>query len=211
MFHLAVPLYVVLPSHEVPQEVTPIHEVHLIGDEETQVLGRSRQVTFFIYAAHPVLVGLGVPPRVHTREIHILLIQIFNVVAYDFVLLFSRISRRTINRFPLLLLRNQVFTYGLPIHFAAIRRTIEKWCVSILLAVQVATNGKNIAWCILTHRHIGIRPDEDDTITAIACQYHQHTGQRQFEHSPLHFIIGNDKCACHQDDIDNESCVVRTT
>ena len=134
--------------------------------------------------------------RVHSGEIHVLLIQIFDVVAYHFVVLFSRISRWTINRLPFQLLWDKIFTHRFSFYFAAICRTIEKWGVTILFAVQVTAQSENVAWRIFAHRHIGIRPDKDNTVTTITGHYHQQTGKRQFEHSPLHLIICKNECSC---------------
>ena len=38
VFHLSVTLDVVLTAGEVPHEVAPVHEVTLVGEEETDVL-----------------------------------------------------------------------------------------------------------------------------------------------------------------------------
>ena len=52
-------LNVVLSPHEVPQEITPVHEVHLIGKEEAQILCSSGYAVLLFDTTHPVLVGLG--------------------------------------------------------------------------------------------------------------------------------------------------------
>ena len=210
MLHLSVALDVVLPSHEVPEEVTPIHEVHLIREEEAQVLGHGRQIPIFHDTAHPVLVGLGVALGVHAREVHVVLIQIFNVVADDLVLLFGGVCRRTIDGLTLSLLRHQILAFWFIIQFTTVGGSVEEWCVSILLTVQVTAQGEDVAWRILAHRHVGIRTDKDDTITAVACQYHQQTGQRQLEHPTPYLIIAYHEHPCQQKDVDDESGIVRT-
>ena len=211
MFHLAMPLDIVLSSHEVPQEVAPVHEVYLIGDEEAQVLGKGGQIPFLPDSTHPILIGLGMPPRVHTGKKHIFFIQIFDVVTNHLVFLFSRISRGTVNSLSFLVLRNQILTFGFTVQFAAICRAVKERSISILFAVQIAAQGENVAWCILTHRRIGIGADKDNAITAISCQYHHDAGQRQFKYPPFYLIIGYNDRRCQQDDVYDESCVVGAT
>ena len=98
MLHLTIALDVVLPSHEVPKEIPPIHEIQLIGNEETQVLSSCRQVPFLLHSAqfptfrrrpvaHPVFVGLGMALGVHAGKEHVFIILVFYIVAYDGVFL----------------------------------------------------------------------------------------------------------------------------
>ena len=176
MFHLSVPLNVVLPTYEIPEEVTPVHEVHLISQEEAQVLCHRRHTILLLYATHPILVGLSMAQRMHTGEQHIVLIHIVIIVSHHLVFLLHRVGHRTVNGFAFLLFRHQIITFWLTVYFAAIRWTIEERRLTILLAVQIAAKGKDVVRGILTHRRTGIGPDEDNAITAIACQYHQHTG-----------------------------------
>ena len=78
---------------------------------------------------------------------------------------------------------------GLIVQFAGVSLPIEQWCLAVLLTVQIAGQGGNVARRILAHRWIGIGPDEDDSIAAVAHQNHQQACQREFVPSSLHFII----------------------
>ena len=94
-FQVAIALDVVLVSREVPHEVSPVHEVALIGQEEADVLqlggnlhrdrlsaavvGHIRTV----HATHPVFIGLRVGTTVHAWEEHILGIYVFIFVRND--------------------------------------------------------------------------------------------------------------------------------
>ena len=100
VLQFAVTLQVVLTSRKVPHEVAPIHEVALIGDEESQILNlcwsphgnhlatavelRLRAVD----ASHPALVGITVCRAVHTGEQHVLSIDIFVFGTYYKVFVF---------------------------------------------------------------------------------------------------------------------------
>ena len=176
MFHLSVPLNVVLPPYEIPEEVTPVHEVYLISQEEAQVLCHRRHTILLLYATHPILVGLSMAQRMHTGEQHIVLIHIVIIVSHHLVFLLRRVGHRAIDGLALLLFRHQVITFWLTVYFAAIRWTIEERRLAVLLAVQIAAKGKDVVRGVLTHRRTGIGSDKDDAIAAITCQYHQHTG-----------------------------------
>ena len=89
ILYLSMSLNIILPAGEVPQEVTPVHEVQLIGEEETQVLGKRRLHYRFGFSTlvvlhrlpfnlSPFLIGLHMSPirTVHTWEQHIQLIYI---------------------------------------------------------------------------------------------------------------------------------------
>ena len=67
MLYLTLSLDVVLPSHKVPKEIAPVHEVHLIGQEIAQVLTLGRHAVMRLDVAHPTLVGIGVVHRIDAR------------------------------------------------------------------------------------------------------------------------------------------------
>ena len=106
MFYLAISLDIVLTTNEVPQEIAPIHEVYLIGQEETQILGHCGYAILFLDSSHPVFIGLGMTCRMHTREIHVVLIHIVDVVAHDFVSLLCRVGHGAIDGFAFFLYRH---------------------------------------------------------------------------------------------------------
>ena len=211
MFHLAVALNVVLPTHEIPQEIAPVHEIHLIGDEEAQVFECRRPSALSSADTHPLFVCFGMPLTVHARKPHIVLVQIFNVVADNVVVRLPGVGRRPVDRFSLLMPCHHIVALWLVIQFTAIGRSIEKRGVAILFAVQIAAQRKNVAGRILAHRRLGIGSDENHPVAAVACQHQQQTGHRQFQHPPLHLIIYNNEYHRQQNDIDDEPRVVRTT
>jgi len=95
VFQFAVSLYLILSSCEVPHKVSPVHEVTLIGEEESQVFQLCRHlhrygiaVTPVVHhgrtfdAAHPSLVRAGMSCIPHTREEHVLGIFVFVIGAH---------------------------------------------------------------------------------------------------------------------------------
>ena len=94
MLQFAITLQVVLTSCEVPHEIAPVHEVALIGKEESDVLQHcgnfhvdhlAATVVWHqcaLNTAHPTLVGCGMGRAVHTWEKHILCILILILGAH---------------------------------------------------------------------------------------------------------------------------------
>ena len=109
----------------------------MIGQKEAQVLSHRGYAILLLYASQPILISLGVACRMHTREIHVVLIHIVDIVAHDFVRLLRRVGHRTIDGFPFFLYRHQIITLCLTIQLAAIGRTVEKRRLAILLTVQI--------------------------------------------------------------------------
>ena len=95
------------------------------------------------------------------------------------IFLFRTVGRRAIDGSSLLQLRHQIVAFRLAIYFTAIGWTIEKGHVAILLTTQIAAQCKDIARIVFVHRYLSIGTDEDHAIAAIACQYHDQTGQRR--------------------------------
>ena len=71
MFYFSGALYVVLPSGKVPHEVTPVHEVQLVGEEELDILPLGGHIYHYHFPAlvvrhviafdvYPLLVERGV-------------------------------------------------------------------------------------------------------------------------------------------------------
>ena len=151
------------------------------------------------------------PLTVHAREPHIVLVEIFNVVADNVVVRLPGVGRRPVDRFPLLMPCHHIVALWFVVQFTAIGRSIEKRGVAILFAVQIAAQRKNVTGRILAHRRLGIGSDEDYPIAAVACQHQQQTSHRQFQHPPLHLIIYNNEYRRQQNDIDDEPRVVGAT
>ena len=88
MFHFAIALNVILSTSEVPHEVAPVHEIHLIREEESEVVHLcghfsseairlslifSRNIySLRFHTTEPFVVEAGVLARVHAREEHLL-------------------------------------------------------------------------------------------------------------------------------------------
>ena len=125
MFHLTVTLDIILPSHKVPQEITPIHEIDLVTEEETQILKGSWQIAILLAPAHPVFVGLSMSLRVHSREEHIILEYVLDIVSHHLIFLFCRVGRWAIDCPSLQLFEHHVITLDLIVRLTAIGRTIE--------------------------------------------------------------------------------------
>ncbi len=87
-------LYVILAAGEIPHEITPVHEVHLITEEELQILQLGGYDCLLLVAAGIIDIGLALDssspvlvvldmltvPAVHTREEHVLCIDIVTLV-----------------------------------------------------------------------------------------------------------------------------------
>ena len=51
VFNFSATLYVVLPSGKVPHEITPVHEVQLVGEEEFDIFPLVRHVHHYHFSA----------------------------------------------------------------------------------------------------------------------------------------------------------------
>ena len=100
MLELAVALDIILTAGEVPHEVTPVHEVALVREEEPEVLNLCRHLhrhllpaavvrhLCAVYTTHPRLIVLGMAGVVHTREDHVLRVDILVFVCDNEVRVF---------------------------------------------------------------------------------------------------------------------------
>ena len=176
--HLAISLNIVLPTGEIPHEVTPIHEIHLIAEEETQVFPKSRfhgslrLPTIIIthrFPLHlcPLLIGFDVArvTAVHTREKHIQLIHILIllIIAGDIIPVF--LFRVFLDypapcRFALLGDRDAISALILALHFRNVGLSIQQRRLPILLTRQISAQRENIARCILVHRRVCRCPNQ---------------------------------------------------
>ena len=203
MLNLAMSLNIVLPSDKVPEEVAPIHEIHLISQKEAQILAHCWHAVPLLYSVHPLFVSLGMTGRIHSWKFHVILVNRLRVVANNIVLILRRIGRWSVDG-------SALFVLSLIVNLATISRAIEKRSVSVLLTIQVTSQRKDISGRILAHRRIGISPNEDDSVTAVACQYHQKASQRQLQNPPPNPIICKDERSRQQNNIEDESCIIRT-
>ena len=90
MLSLAMALYVILSAYEVPQEVSPVHVVYLVVDEERKVVQlcrhgypaasvlRGNGVAYLV--SYPFFVVVFVVGAVHAGEQHVLCSQVLLVV-----------------------------------------------------------------------------------------------------------------------------------
>ena len=188
----AVALQVVLPAGKVPHEITPVHIVHLIGQEETNVFhkrghlhslrtGRClHRLVGLVHAAHPRLILRSVSLVVHSRKEHVGLVLgriIFRLQIP--VLVFGRLLRRTVialGHNPVIiisLLSLLVFIGG------SILLPVKQRTVSILLPAQIGCQQKHIVGSIFIERRISCGTYHDDRIRRIAYEHHhdaQHGG-----------------------------------
>ena len=88
MLQLSIALQVVLASCEVPHEISPVHEVALVGEEESDVFQLCRHLHAYhlsaavvrhivaINSSHPALVCPRMCRAIHTWEEHVLSILV---------------------------------------------------------------------------------------------------------------------------------------
>ena len=178
VLYLSMSLNIILTTGEVPQEVTPVHEVQLIGEEETQVFGKGRLHHRFGLAAlvelHrlpldlcPLLVGLHMAAirAVHTREQHIQFVHIliFGVMTRYIVPVFLIrifLADACPYRIAFLRISHAGTPFALPLDFRNVGLSVQQRGLSVLLAGQVSTQRKDILRRVLVHRGISRRTDQ---------------------------------------------------
>ena len=176
MFQFSITLNVVLPTCKVPHEVSPIHEVALVGEEELDILKLVRNLhqdilatavirhfcTF--YAAHPFLVRLCMTSIIHSWEEHVLGIFVLVLMAHDEVRILF------VSRSFLLALPNgsSLFHDGathvaflFKFHLRSKSLSVEEWTVAILVTAKIITQSKDILWRVLVHRWVSRRANHD--------------------------------------------------
>ncbi len=209
MLRLAVALDVVLPSGEVPQEVAPVHEVHLVREEVAQVLAEGGQIAALLHAAHPRLVAGVVQRVVHTGEEHVLGIVVLRLVAHHVVTRHARLRRAAVNRRTLVRAGHHVVALLLVVQLAGVGTAVEQRGVAVLLAGQVAAQGEDVVRRVLVHRRIGARADKDNAVATVAQQYHAEAEQRRAYHSPSRPHHGHGKPHGQQRDEAEHTALVR--
>ena len=139
VFEFAVALKIVLTSGEVPHKVAPVHEVALIGEEETDVFklcwhlngnvlaASVVHLLVAFYTSHPTLVGSGMRRAVHTREEHVLSILVVVFCADDEVRVFL-----FFRRFLLALINGSAFLSHWSAHVALFTEShLRGVCLSV--------------------------------------------------------------------------------
>ena len=158
-------LYVVLTACKVPQEVSPIHMVELIVEEELHILSKSGLLGS--RSTRPFAVGRDVIGLIamHTGEEHLrtalIYVRLFLAGYYIAVALFGRCL------YYLLVYIFALFYLGFAIDTFYFRHkclTIQQRRFAILLAVEVTAECKNIFGRVLIHRCIGGRAYEYECI-----------------------------------------------
>ena len=165
MFEFTVTLDVVLTSCEVPQEITPVHEVHLIRHEKFQVLSKCRNMDspllivrishgFLIHISQPSLVQTGILGAVDAREEHALVawIDILNLAIHGYVLVFLvsvLFLLSHVFRSPFIDFVHHLFLVNF--WLGSVGRAIEQRTVAILLTTKVFCQREHILWRVLIH------------------------------------------------------------
>ena len=190
---VAVGLQIVLPSCEVPHEVAPIHEVHLVAEEESQVLAEggailclllSAVVIAHAFALHlcPLFVCLHMARLrgVHAREEHHELVHedIGSLVSGYYIAVFLSLHFRcgSILCMPLFLHGNTHITFHLQFHGGVVGLSVEERTVAVLLTVEVVFQREDIIGRVLVHRRLCRGADNQSRITAVADEnnrYHE--------------------------------------
>ena len=188
-------LYVVLATGEVPHEITPVHEVQLIGKEIAQVLAKGRlhhrrglatsveldRRTLYL---RPFLVGVDVV-RVateHTGEEHVQLVHvlIFRLITGDIItilLVLVLLDDTAPGRLALLADRHAHAILVLAFNLRDVGLSVDQWCLTILLAGQISTQGEDIARRVLVHRRIRRRANQRQRVRGITDHDHHERDQ----------------------------------
>ena len=158
VFYFSATLNVVLASGEVPHEVTPVHEVQLVGEEELDVLPLGRHIHHDHFSAlvvrhvmsldvNPLLVERGVRGTVHTREKHILCVFILDTSGeFDIRVFFVRRSLflADILAACFRLAGNTITVFYVECHFGGESRAVEQRACAILLTTEVFAQREDI-------------------------------------------------------------------
>ena len=182
-------LEVILTTSEVPHEVTPIHKVYLITKEEAEVLTKSWAIIRFCLSAvviahflafniRPRLVGIHMVllSRVHTWEEHLKLVHVFvaRLVPSYHIAVFLPSWCRSILRMTLLLYRYTHIALHIKFHRSIVCLSVEQWCITILLTVEVVFQREDIIRRVLIHWRICRRTNHNRCIASIANHHHSH-------------------------------------
>ena len=196
VLHLALSLQVVLPTAEIPHEVTPVHEVALIGEEESQVLPLRRHLHHHLLtsvvvghhapadATHPALVGIGLLRVPHAGEQHVLgvdhaVLRLGYVVGVALVGMLGALRPTIVDGRALLHLHLQHLRtgHGFPLWLRRVGLPVEERSLSVLVARQIGGKREDVLGRVLVHRRVGSRAYQDDGIAAVADDEHEQAQQ----------------------------------
>ena len=208
MLQFAMSLYIILTTGKIPHEVAPVHEVHLIGPEEVEVLHHGGYLyglalTNIVYGnvlafdtSHPFFVVTLVAFGMHTREEHVVGIDILLLVVDDFITVwfFLRFLFHTLVLWRTLYKRRHIIlSLYFHLHWRRIGLAIEQGAVAILVASQITSQSEDILGRVLIHGSVGLGTDNNYCIGRIANHNHQQTEQgsvHQSGRNPVDAILG---------------------
>ena len=143
---LSVTLHVILASHEVPEEVSPVHVVQLVVHEECEVIQLRRHCdpalavlrrNGVLYASCPVLVILLVSRTPHAWEQHVLCEYILRVVLQNLVLaVVAYVYGAGLHLYGLAVL--------VALHLGVETLSVEERACTVLLTVQVYAKREDV-------------------------------------------------------------------
>ena len=184
-------LNVVLATCEVPHEVAPVHEIHLIGQEEADVfqlrrhgnghfvaVGRLHVAFIHFNVAHPLLILSSVTCAPHSREEHGEFGRIVHANGFfNFFILVGFIGRClffALGAHALLVFDG---TGGVSLPLRAVCLTLEERIGTILFTSHVGAEGEDVFGRVLVHRRVLRGADDDDGVGRVANHQHQHAEQ----------------------------------
>ena len=200
-------LDVALASYEIPQEVPPVHEVHLIGEKEFQVLCERRHGNRFIaerdltsFDLHPVLVSLDVGRffRVHARK-------------EEFELRIVFVSAQRLRRFVFPAVSLVIGRF----FFVSYRRrrivgTFDQRSCAVLVAVQQRQQPVGVVRRVAVHRRVRRRPDHDRSVRTVSEDHYGHAQQNRVGQH-LSFFMRKINAPCQRgeqrESVDRDSAV----
>ena len=191
-------LHVVLPPAEVPHEVAPIHPVALIGEEEAQVLPRrghlhrhhfaAAVVDFHppLYSSHPCFIAFGMSAAPHAWEEHVLGIHIMLLVAcHDVLVCFiTLLWAAPVFGCPFFHFLSAVAVLHKQFGLRRVYLTVNQGSFAILVASQIARQGKDVVGGVLIHWRVGASPNHHHGIATIANEQHEQAERNGVEHTP---------------------------
>ena len=188
VFGFSEALQVVLASGKVPKEVSPVHKVALIRQEEAHVLhlcGHLHAVYVVpLNASHNLFVVLCVCIVPHTREEHVLFEHLRSLVPHKEIsvrLVWRCLFLAFVNRFPLLdFVVSAVFCH---LWLAGISLSVELRRVLILVACKVTAEREDVFRRVLIHWRVRRRAYYDFGIRCVSDYHHEHTEQRGVLHA----------------------------
>ena len=182
VFNLPVSLDVVLPSGEVPHEVSPVHPVELVREEELDVLPLCGDVDHDHFATaivrnlvaldiHPRLVVLCVRGAVHAWEEHVLRVLVLDASG-DFDVTVFLVGRGFFLPDELggfaLDARVAVTVFHVEGHLRREGLAVEQGARAVLFAAEVLAQGEDVFRRVLVHRGVGGGAYHDEGVRRVS-------------------------------------------